>query len=92
MTLVVTQLFKMNNKIDMIIHMIFSQVHRTKNELLSLLHLLKKFYQNKKGFIETLEAKNKLKKLRAAFGMWANYNNLPDIHKIRSEFDRFKSS
>jgi len=40
-------------------------------------------------FIQRRDGAGRLKALRAARGMWADYSNLPDLRKMRKSFDRF---
>ncbi|HLB34389.1 MAG: hypothetical protein A3F67_03690 [Verrucomicrobia bacterium RIFCSPHIGHO2_12_FULL_41_10] len=77
--------------------MVRTQVYLTKNESEAISRLSYILQQGKSElirtaideFIERRETKNKLKKLRAARGMWANRTDIPDVKKMRSEFDRF---
>lgn len=40
-------------------------------------------------FIDRRDTTNRLKKLRAARGMWEERQDIPDIRQMRKEFDRF---
>ena len=40
-------------------------------------------------FIERRDTTNRLKKLRAARGIWADRRDIPDIRQMRAKFDRF---
>lgn len=77
--------------------MIRTQIYLTENEhrnISRLSHILK---QGKSElircaideFIERRETKGRLKKLRAARGMWANNKDIINVRKLRSEFDRY---
>lgn len=78
--------------------MIRTQVYLTKNERDKLLLLSQELGMHQSAlireaidqFIENkhLEKVTKLEGLRAASGLWANRDDLPDFASIRSEFDR----
>jgi Arc/MetJ-type ribon-helix-helix transcriptional regulator len=40
-------------------------------------------------FIDRRDTTNRLKKLRAGRGMWAERQDIPDVRQMRKEFDRF---
>ena len=40
-------------------------------------------------FIARRDAPSSLKNLRAARGMWSGRRDIPDVRRIRAEFDRF---
>ncbi|MFY8217070.1 MAG: ribbon-helix-helix protein, CopG family [Chthoniobacterales bacterium] len=40
-------------------------------------------------FIDRRDTTNRLKKLRAARGIWAERQDIPDVRQMRAEFDRF---
>ncbi len=40
-------------------------------------------------FLSRRTVNNKLKKLRAARGMWKDRKDVTDVQKLRAEFDRF---
>ncbi len=40
-------------------------------------------------FLQHQDPRDKLSRLRAGRGLWRDRKDLPDIQKIRSEFDRF---
>ena len=77
--------------------MIRTQIYLTKSTSEAIARLSDLLQQGKSElirsaideFIERRDTKNRLKKLRAARGMWANHKDLPNVEKMRSEFDRF---
>ena len=40
-------------------------------------------------FIERRDTTNRLRKLRAARGIWKDRADVPDVRRMRAEFDRF---
>jgi metal-responsive CopG/Arc/MetJ family transcriptional regulator len=40
-------------------------------------------------FIQRRDTTNRLRKLRAARGIWKDRLDIPDVRQMRSEFDRF---
>ena len=77
--------------------MIRTQIYLTKSTSETITRLSHALQQGKSElirsaideFIERRETKNKLKKLRAARGMWTHRTDIPSVETMRSEFDRF---
>ncbi len=74
-----------------------TQIYLTASQNQALSHLSHVLHQGKSELIRCAineflfkrETNNKLKKLRAARGMWAKRKDVLDVRKLRSEFDRF---
>ena len=77
--------------------MVRTQIYLTEEEDLAVARLSGSSRMGKSGiirqaideFIARREAGSRLKKLRAACGMWKNRCDLPDIRALRENFDRF---
>lgn len=77
--------------------MIRTQIYLTKHESEAITRLSAIGNQGKSELIRTAidefiarrDTKNRLTKLRAARGIWANNKNVIEVRKLRSEFDRF---
>lgn len=77
--------------------MIRTQIYLTEEENSAIASLSKALGHGKSElirqaideFIDRRDTSNRLKKLRAARGMWAEREDLPDVRQMRKEFDRF---
>jgi len=77
--------------------MIRTQVYLTEEESSAITRLSRALGHGKSElirqaideFIDRRDTTNRLKKLRAARGIWAERQDSPDMRKMRAEFDRF---